>query len=140
MNLLAKMAPAVRKEVRFIAVTEAIGVCIMIAAFAVLHFIIPEKVPFNAAVIAAGIIGGFVAWLNFFLMGITVQKAASMTDEADAGKLMRSSYSRRMLLQMGWAIVAIAAPVFQFAAGIIPLLFPGMFVKLRGLKMFNKDE
>ena len=46
---------------------------------------------------------------------------------------MKASYSRRTLLQMAWVVVAIAAPCFQFAAGILPLLFPSFGIKLMGL-------
>ncbi len=140
MNLLAKMAPAVRKEAKFVAVTEAVGVILMLAVFGILHYAMPGKVPFDYRVIAGGAAGGFIAWLNFFFMGITVQNVASMTNDENAASLMKASYSRRMLLQMAWVVIAILAPIFQFAAGIIPLLFPGMFIKLRGLKIFQKDE
>lgn len=63
---------------------------------------------------------------EFFLMGLTVQKVASGTDEDAARLKMKASYSQRMLLQMLWVILAIVAPCFQFAAGIAPLLFPGV--------------
>ena len=75
----------------------------------------------------------FINFLNFFLMGVTVQKVASEANEDNARLRMKASYSRRTLLQMAWVVVAIAAPCFQFAAGILPLLFPSFGIKLRGL-------
>ena len=38
-----------------------------------------------------------------------------------------------MLFQMLWVIIAIAAPCFHYAAGIIPLLFPGTGIKIAGI-------
>ena len=38
------------------------------------HLAVPEQIPFDYTVLLAGFIGGMVAVLNFFLMGLTVQK------------------------------------------------------------------
>ena len=92
------------------------------------------KIPFDYRVILGGIGGGAVAVLNFFLMGMAVQKAVSETDEAGAKRRMQASYSQRNLMQMLWAVLAIVLPCFQFAAGILPLLIPGTAIKLMGIK------
>ena len=133
MNLLKDLAPAVRKETKRMSIFTFSGVAVMWIAFAVLHACIPEKIPFDHTVILAGLIGGFIAALNFFLMGVTVQKVSAETNEDNARLRMKASYSRRTLLQMAWVIVAIAAPCFQFAAGILPLLFPSFGINLMGL-------
>ena len=110
----------------------------MWVVFAVLHGAIPEKIPFDYTVILGGLGGGAVAVLNFFLMGLTVQKAASCEDEGAARMRLKASYSQRMLLQVGWGIAAIIAPCFQFAAGLLPLLFPSMGIKLNAI--FKKNR
>ncbi len=125
--------PAVKKETKNIAVSTAAGVVIMWIVFIILHMAMPEKVPLDYTVFLGGICGGFIAVLNFFLMGLTVQKVAASTDEDAARSRMRASYSQRMMIQMLWVIVAIIAPCFQFAAGILPLLFPGMGIKIMGI-------
>ena len=61
--------------------------------FAVLHGTMPEKVPFDYTVILGGLGGGAVAVLNFFLMGLTVQKAAACEDEGSARMRLKASYS-----------------------------------------------
>ena len=127
---MRNVAPAVRKETKRVAVITAIGVVIMLAVFAVLHFTMGDKVPFDYRVILGGICGGAVAVLNFFLMGLTVQKVADTEDEGMARQMMKASYTRRMLLQIGWMILAIMAPCFQFAAGLVPLLFPSLGLKI----------
>lgn len=125
--------PVIKKETKRVALITMAGVVIMLAVFAILHAVSPEKVPFDYTVILAGIVGGFIAVLNFFLMGITIQNVASTEDEEFARKKMKASYSQRMLLQMIWGIVAIAVPCFQFVAGLLPLLFPGFGIKLMGI-------
>ena len=81
----------------------------------------------------AGIGGGAVAVLNFFLMGLAVQKAASASDEGTARMKLKASYSQRFLMQILWVILAIVAPCFHFVAGIAPLLFPGTGIKIMGI-------
>lgn len=128
--MFGEIQPAVKKETKRVILYTVAGVILMWVVFAVLHGIMPEKVPFDYTVILGGIGGGIVAVLNFFLMGLTVQKAAAAEDEAMARARLKASYSQRMLLQMLWAVAAIAAPCFQFAAGLIPLLFPSTGIKL----------
>ncbi|MDO5361380.1 MAG: hypothetical protein Q4F03_01885 [Eubacteriales bacterium] len=137
-SFFSNVQPAVKKETKNVAVYTVTGVIIMWIGFFVLHLILPEKIPFNYTVFLAGIGGGAVAVLNFFLMGLTVQKVAATTDEAAARMKMKASYSQRMLIQMLWVIVAIVAPCFQFAAGIIPLLFPGAGIKIAGIMKSRK--
>ncbi len=130
---MGKIQPAVKKETKKVALCTVVGLVIMLAAFGILHLAMPQKVPFDYRVILGGIGGSIVAILNFFLMGLAVQKVAASEDEASARLLMKGSYSRRMLLQMLWVIAAIAAPCFQFVAGALPLLFPGIGIKLMGI-------
>lgn len=125
--------PAVKTETKKVAASTMIGVIIMWIVFAVLHAAMPDKVPLDYTVFLGGICGGVIAVLNFFLMGLTVQKVAASSDEDAARARMKASYSQRMMLQMLWVIVAIVAPCFQFAAGIVPLLFPGMGIKIMGI-------
>lgn len=132
-SFFENVQPAVRKETKRVAVSTLTGVVIMWIVFAVLHMTMPEKVPLDYTVFLGGICGGLIAVLNFFLMGLTVQKVAASTDEDAARSRMKASYSQRMMLQMLWVIVAVIAPCFHFVAGIAPLLFPGMGIKIMGI-------
>lgn len=125
--------PAVKTETKKVAVSTIVGMILMWIVFAALHAAVPEKVPLDYTVFLGGICGSFIAVLNFFLMGLTVQKVAASTDEDFARSRMRASYSQRMMLQMLWVVAAIIAPCFQFVAGIVPLLFPGMGIKIMGI-------
>ena len=133
--MAGKLAPAVRKETLFIAVSTGIGTVLMFLVFGILHMAMPEKVPFDHRVILAGIGGCAVAVLNFYLMAVTVQKVANTEDQDTAYRTMKLSYRNRMLLQLLWVIVAIAVPVFQFAAGILPLMIPSLVIKAKGVFM-----
>ena len=101
--------------------------------FGVMHGFMPQKVPLDYTVFLGGAVGGCVAVLNFFFMGLAVQKAAAATDEDTARMRIKASYSQRMVLQMLWVVVAIVVPCFHFVAGIVPLLFPGTGIKIAGI-------
>lgn len=132
-SILDNVQPAVKKETKRIIKITIIGLILMWILFAVLHFAMPDKVPLDYTVFLGGIGGGAVAVLNFFLMGLAVQKAASASDEGTARMKLKASYSQRFLMQILWVILAIVAPCFHFVAGIAPLLFPGTGIKLMGI-------
>jgi hypothetical protein len=131
------LQPAVKKETRNVLIITVIGVALMLIVFTILHLIIPDKVPLDYKVFLGGICGGAVAFLNFFLMALTVQKVASMEDRDQATRMMRLSYSRRLGIQCIWIVVAIFAPCFNAAAGIFPIFFPSIGIKIYGI--FRKD-
>ena len=132
-SILDNVQPAVKKETKRVVKITAVGLILMWILFAVLHFTMPDKVPLYYTVFLGGIGGGAVAVLNFFLMGLAVQTAASASDEGTARMKLKASYSQRFLMQILWVILAIVAPCFHFVAGIAPLLFPGTGIKIMGI-------
>lgn len=132
-KLWDNLQPAIKEETKHVAIYTVTGVVLMWVVFLVLHLCMPGKIPFNYTVILGGIGGGAVAVLNFLWMGLMVQKAANLADDANVKTLVKGSYSKRMLFQMVWVVIAIAAPCFHYVAGIIPLLFPGAGIKLTGI-------
>lgn len=132
-SILDNVQPAVKKETKRVVKITAVSLILMWILFAVLHFTMPDKVPLDYTVFLGGIGGGAVAVLNFFLMGLAVQKAASASDEGTARMKLKASYSQRFLMQILWVILAIVAPCFHFVAGIAPLLFPGTGIKIMGI-------
>jgi cytochrome c biogenesis protein CcdA len=139
MGIISELQPAVKKETKNVAIYTVVGVVLMWIVFGVCHGVMPEKIPFDYTVVLGGIGGGVIAVLNFFLMGLTVQKVASTQDEDTARARMKASYSQRMMLQTLWIVAAIAIPCFQFVAGLLPLLFPGFGIKLTGILNRNKS-
>ncbi|RKM57712.1 hypothetical protein D6856_13715 [Butyrivibrio sp. XB500-5] len=133
-----KLQSAVKKETGIVAAWTAVGILIMIVVFFVLHMVIPDWAPFDIKVIL-GAIGGFaVAVGNFFWMAVTVQKVASITDDAKARSTMGVSYRYRTLLQFLWIILAIVIPVINPVSGILPLFIPSLMIKLRGILSAGK--
>jgi len=132
-KLFGEVKPAVKKETKRIAGMMLVGVVLMWIGFAILHKLLPDTIPFDYTVILAGVIGGSIAVLNFFLMGLAVQKVAACEEESAARNKMKASYTQRMLMLMLWVALAIVLPCFQFAAGIIPLFIPGIGIKLTGI-------
>ena len=123
------LQPAVKKETQKVVVYTVVGVVLMWGVLFLLRPTMPDNLVFDYTTILAGIIGGGVAILNFFLMGISVQNIAATEDQDLAKKKMKTSYSQRMALQLIWVVIAIAAPCFYFVAGILPLLFPSLGIK-----------
>ncbi len=132
-SILDNVQPAVKKETKRVIKITVAGLILMWILFAILHFAMPDKVPLDYTVFLGGIGGGAIAVLNFFLMGLAVQKAASASDEGTARMKLKASYSQRFMMMILWVIVAIVAPCFHFVAGIAPLLFPGTGIKLVGI-------
>ena len=122
-SMFANVQPAVKKETKKVAIGTFICVALMWAVFGIGHAVMPQKIPFDYTVILAGLIGGIVAVLNFFLM----------EDDKQAAMKMKTSYSQRMMFQLLWGVLAIAAPCFQFVAGLLPLLFPNIVIKTVGI-------
>ena len=83
-KMFADVQPAVRKETKKVAIGTFVCVVLMWAVFGIGHLAVPEQIPFDYTVLLAGFIGGMVAVLNFFLMGLTVQKIVSMEDDKQA--------------------------------------------------------
>lgn len=138
-SILDNVQPAVKKETKRVIKITAAGLILMWILFAILHFAMSDKVPLDYTVFLGGIGGGAIAVLNFFLMGLAVQKAASAADEGTARMKLKSSYSQRFMMMILWVIVAITVPCFQFVAGIAPLLFPGTGIKLVGIFHNNQE-
>ena len=135
-----KLSPALKKEIRNICIYVFIGVALLILVFFLINLFVEEPadyVKFDYTVILGALGGGLVAWGNFFLMGLTVQKVASDTNEERARNRMKLSYTYRYLMQIAWIVIAILVPCFNFITGIIPLLFPTLGIKIAGI-IFKK--
>ena len=135
-----RVQETVKKESLQIAVQSGIATVVMWICIFVLHHFYPEKISFDYRVILSGLLGTAVAVTNFFLMGVTVQGVLSVENQEEAYQRMRLSYRKRTMLQLGWIILAIVAPCFQAVAGIVPLLFPGGILRIRGILEWKKGK
>lgn len=138
---MARLQDAVKKETVRVSAATGIGCGIMLAVFFLLHEVkIFGNVPFGVPEVVSGAAGWFVASLNFFLMAVTVQKVAGISDQDRAKKTMTASYRWRMILQLGWAVITFVVKFFNPAAGIIPLFIPSIAIKLSGVSAARKDR
>ena len=134
-----KLQKAVVDETRRIAIGSAIGTVIMLIVFAVLK-------KFDYTVILGALLGYVTAVGNFLWMALTVQKAAEPkpgeTDEEREGRVRRMvklSYSQRRILQAAAIIVALVAPVFNWVATVIELVFPTITIYARQLLLKKRE-
>lgn len=140
---MSKVQAAVKKETGHVALYTGIGTVIMWIVIFILNKAVTEKVPFDATVFVGGIGGTIVAVLNFFLMGLTVQKVASEEDDSRAKNHLKLSYMRRSLLQIAWIVISLVAGFIYWPAGILPLIFPSAGIKIKGIFdqiKYNRQE
>ena len=127
-----KIDGTVKKETAYVAIAEAILIAVMLAVYLIIS-------KFTLNVLFAALTSGAVAVLNFFVMGLTVQKAVTVDDDSDRRKLIRASQLVRLLVIGVVVIVCAVFPKFDIFALFIPLFFPRLFAQARGIYGAVKD-
>lgn len=90
---------------------------------------------FDYTVILGNLLGGGFAVLNFFLMGLTLQKSLTDDDPKMAKNRVKMSQSFRFLMLIVVAILGGIIPCFNLVAVIVPFFFPRIVLTIRGLKI-----
>ena len=124
-----KVDETVTKETIYIAAFSAVLSVLMQAVFLIIgqwHF----------SVLLGNLWGYAAAVANFFLLGITVQKAVTKNEE-EARKTIKLSHTLRNMMILIVAVIGIVVPVFNTWASIIPLFFPRISIFFRG---FSKNK
>ena len=129
---MAKVDKVVLKETKYIALWVIIFSLIMEAVFLIIN-------KWDYTVLLGNLLSGAVGVLNFFLMGLGVQKAV-MQEEKEAKQTMKVSNLMRMFLIFVTVVVGVTVSVFNNWAVIIPLFFPRIAILLRPLFDKRKDE
>ena len=125
-----KVGPALKKESTFLGAAIIIMSILMQLVFISLN-------RWNYTVLLGNIFGGGVAWLDFFVMGLTIEKAVTL-DEKQGISRIRLSQTIRLFVKAGVIVIGIIAPVFDPVATIIPLFFPRVAVAVRGFFIKKK--
>ncbi len=149
-----KIQPAVREQTVKVAAGVLILTALMVAVFLVLG-------KFDWTVLTGAALGAAAGIGNFFLMALTVQKAADdmkplppepepengdrtvptknedseppLSEGAKRGRdRVRLSYTLRMLGIGAVAVLGAVLPWFNIYAVLIPLLFPGLVIRVIG--------
>lgn len=127
---MKKIDEAVVRETRFILLSV-----VLLSAVMELVFLFIGK--WDLTVLFGNLLGGAVAVLNFFLMGLGIQSAVEK-DEKDATKTMKTSQSLRMLMIFVLILPCALLDFFNLFAGLIPLVFPRIAIAFRMLLGKNK--
>ncbi len=122
--IIIKIDKTVLKETAFIGIWTLIFSVLMEAVFLVIG-------KWDYTVLLGNLLSGVMSVFNFFLLGLTVQRAVNSGDEKYAKNLMKMSQSLRLLM-MG-AVIALGAifDVFNLWATIIPVFFPRIAMIIR---------
>lgn len=120
---MGKIDKTIIKETEYIALIVFIFSMLMQSVFLVAGI-------WNYKVLLGNILGYIAVVGNFFLMGLTVQKAVTK-DEKEAKSLIKASQMLRLLMLLVVAIIGYLVPVFNLFAVVIPYLFPRIAVMLR---------
>ena len=127
---MKKTDPTVKKETIYIAVWTVI-----LSVFIHSVFLIMKR--WDLTVLYGNLLGIFLAVLNFFLLGRTVQSAL-LKDEKDAKNAMKVSQMLRYLLIIIVVAAAALLECFNIIATVVPLLFPRIAITFRPL--FDKKS
>lgn len=120
--------------------TVNIGIGILICSgFTQIGFLIFGQ--YSLAVLLGSVYGGAIALINFFLMGLAVQKVADMDDQNAAKRKMQSSYSSRQLLLLflvGFGMyIAVNHGIFHWLPIILAIIYPRLIIAFGGI--FRKE-
>ena len=121
----------IQKQVLLQTRNIALGELILCAAMCLVFLLLRR---FDYTVALGALYGGAWAVLNFFLMGLTVQRAAA-SDERAKGIVQRS-YALRSFFTLVVAAVGILLPCFHVLAAVLPLFFPQITIfAMKALKL-----
>lgn len=131
MEFLNQIDPTIKRDTKYIALVVGILTVLMESVFLIIG-------KWDVTVLLGGLLGACTAILNFFMMGMSVQKAVAK-GEKEASGVMKASHSLRMvMLVVICAVAALLPGVFNLVATMVPLLFPSIGAKLHG-KIMKSD-
>ncbi len=119
-----KIDKTIRDETRYIALWVLIFSALMQAVFLIIGM-------WDYTVALGNLLGGFFAVFNFFLMGLSVQKAITKDDDKARKAVMRTSLLYRNMMLLAVAGIGALLAVFNVFATIIPFFFPRVAIALR---------
>ena len=115
----------------------AAGVAVLVALMVAVYAVIGR---FSPPVLFGGAYTGLLTVVNFFVMGLTVQRITDKVGERQRSEeeievlstqmkaKMHSSYTLRMVALMGLVAVGITVMHFDALATILPLFFPRIVI------------
>lgn len=120
-----KLDKTIYKETAYIAMWTLIFSVLMNAVFLIIK-------KWDLTVLWGNLLSFVSGVLNFFLLGVTVQKALDY-DEKKAKNALKLSQSLRLLMTFVIAVVGVMLKCFNTVAVLIPLIFPRIAIAMRPL-------
>ena len=123
-----KIEKSVKQETLFILYVTVILSMLLQAVFLIVY-----RKDWNYTMLLGNVLGAFAGVLNFFLLGLTVQKAIEKEQkhEKDGQVLMRTSKTLRFIMIIAVAAFGCTLPCFNPFTTVIPLLFPRAAIAVR---------
>ena len=121
--ILKNVDATVKRETLYIA--AAVGVMSLLLQSV---FLIAQR--WDYTVLLGNLLSAAAVIVNFFFMGLTVQRSLDK-DEKDAVTAVKFSQQIRLLMMFVVVALGAALPCFNLYAVIIPLFFPRVAVALR---------
>lgn len=142
---MKKIDPVILKETAFVALVSLAMSVFMQSIFLIVDYWVPNA--WDWLIIIGNLIGYIASVGNFFLMGLTVQKALGK-EPKDAANFMKVSQMARILMLFLVALGAYLIDQFAFdtfnvgfiIAVIVPYTFPRIAVMLRPLASKIKNR
>ena len=122
---MKKIDEVILKETTYIGIWTLIFSVLMQAVFLIIH-------RWDYTVLLGNLLTGTAAVLNFFLMGLTVQKVLGK-EEKEAKSAMRVSQIYRNLLLLIILVLGVVLPCFHTWAAVIAVFFPRIAIIFRPL-------
>lgn len=127
---MKKVNPIIVKETLYIACWSVIFSMIMQSVFLLIK-------KWDYTVLLGNVLSLVAGVGNFFLLGLTVQKAVTK-EEKDAKQFMKLSQVARLFTLFVICVLGAVLSCFNIIATVLPLLFPRISIMLRPL--FNKKS
>ena len=127
---MIKADSTVRKETMYIAYF-----CVALSVLMQIVFLVIKK--WDYTVLLGNVLSLLVSVLNFYFMGISVQKALTK-EQSDARKTMKASQSLRSFGIFIAVMIGVVLPYFNTVSVILPVFFPRVAVSFRPL--FKEKE
>lgn len=127
---MKKIDPTIIKETLYVLVCVVILSAVMQSVFLIIH-------KWDYTVLLGNLLTGFAVTLNFFLMGLGVQKSLGK-EEKEAKKVIRLSQIYRYLLLIVVLVIGVVFSCFNNWTVFIPVIFPRIAIAIRPL--FNKKS
>ncbi|WP_432620028.1 ATP synthase subunit I [Butyricicoccus sp.] len=128
-----KIEPAVKTETKRIAVS-------VVAMSVVMEIVFLALGRFDSTVLFGNLLGGGWAILNFFIMGLAVQKSVTKELPEEAKLVLQNSYTKRLLAMVAILLIGFKVDYFNWVAVVIPMFFPRITIGLMKLPIFRRKE